>query len=269
MSTSISKGPLAPRPAAKLLWAAFLCDLLVVYLMMRLIQGLILAALNETGLTLPQFNSDLLNEAGRVAVSAVAFIVLLTLYWLVCETVLRGRTVGRACLMLDIRQVGSGNTPTLGQLASRAMRKFATFGFSGLTLRQPASHDARNGLGWWSPLGVSADSPMSHWRIKIASGSQEGSYVTLGRMESFNKERRILIGRDPNWSSLPLSREAQVSHRHAELRYDRGRWLLRESPAGARNGTFLNGKRLPKGQWTRVQVPTTFKIADVDLHFER
>lgn len=65
-------------------------------------------------------------------------------------------------------------------------------------------------------------------------GLQPAWPLTLGQQESWE------IGRDPSASiSLPVS---AVSRRHAELRCERGQWLVRD--LGSTNGTLVDGQRV-------------------------
>jgi DNA-binding NtrC family response regulator len=52
----------------------------------------------------------------------------------------------------------------------------------------------------------------------------------------------VLLGRDALLFPGGLLDDTQLSRRHAELRPERGRWILRD--LGSRNGTFVDGTRL-------------------------
>ena len=56
-------------------------------------------------------------------------------------------------------------------------------------------------------------------------------------------QERLTIGRGSENDLVLTSKK--VSREHAEIRFDRGRWVVEDR--GSFNGTFLNGTRLPLG----------------------
>jgi predicted component of type VI protein secretion system len=68
-------------------------------------------------------------------------------------------------------------------------------------------------------------------------------WLTLPDGTEHELQDRMTIGRglenDLTFTSKKVSRD------HAEIRFDRGRWLVEDR--GSFNGTFLNGTRLPSG----------------------
>jgi pSer/pThr/pTyr-binding forkhead associated (FHA) protein len=65
-------------------------------------------------------------------------------------------------------------------------------------------------------------------------------YARGAREQTLALAHPALIGRDPN--CLIQLDDAFVSARHAELRFDAGRWLVAD--CGSHNGTFVNERRL-------------------------
>jgi pSer/pThr/pTyr-binding forkhead associated (FHA) protein len=55
---------------------------------------------------------------------------------------------------------------------------------------------------------------------------------------------RLLIGRSPDCQLVFA--DDTVSRRHAELRFDEGRWMLRD--LGSANGTWVNGRRVMEAE---------------------
>ncbi len=70
----------------------------------------------------------------------------------------------------------------------------------------------------------------------------------------------VTVGRNPA-CDLPI-REGSVSGRHAELRFDSGRWIIRD--LGSSNGTFLNGARVSEAT---VKDGDTVQFGDVRAVF--
>jgi FHA domain len=81
---------------------------------------------------------------------------------------------------------------------------------------------------WLSALDAELGAAWDRPRVEVVALPAEhpGARVTLGR------------GRSCDW----VLAEETVSRRHAELRHDGRRWLLRD--LGSRNGTRVNGTRV-------------------------
>lgn len=74
---------------------------------------------------------------------------------------------------------------------------------------------------------------------------------------------RITIGRTAN-NDLAFN-EVSISRFHAYLRQDGGRWLVAD--AGSKNGSWLDGLRLPPRQEKQVFSRGAIRIGDVELKF--
>jgi FHA domain/Domain of unknown function (DUF1707) len=81
-------------------------------------------------------------------------------------------------------------------------------------------------VAWWSSLAADVRAGWDQPRVPTLALPRAESPVTLGRSRTCD-----CVLADPS-----------VSRRHAELRRDAGRWLLRD--LGSRNGTRVNGVRL-------------------------
>ena len=64
-----------------------------------------------------------------------------------------------------------------------------------------------------------------------------------------------------------FSTDIYVSGRHGELRCLGGEWQIRD--LGSTNGTFLNGKRLQKDEWTSLKAGDSIKIATKTYKLEQ
>jgi FHA domain-containing protein/uncharacterized protein DUF1707 len=82
------------------------------------------------------------------------------------------------------------------------------------------------GVAWWSSLAADVRAAWHRPRVPVLALPEADGSVTLGR----SRECDCVLA------------EPSVSRRHAELRRDEGRWVLRD--LGSRNGTRVNGIRL-------------------------
>jgi FHA domain/Domain of unknown function (DUF1707) len=81
-------------------------------------------------------------------------------------------------------------------------------------------------VAWWSTLDRDLRAAWQRPHVPVLALPEAESTVTLGRSRNCDC----------------VLAEPSVSRRHAELRRDAGRWLLRD--LGSRNGTRVNGARL-------------------------
>lgn len=263
---SMQKGRLQVRAAASLLWAAALFDAAFLYIVLQFLHRLVSALLDEAGLGLHGFRNAELNQAGAFATGLLTFVALLLIYWIICEAFLGGKTLGRQCLMLELRDE-SGKRPSASQIRRRARAKITTLGLRGLSLRRADAQDARNQLTWWSPLAAGQASPWRDWSIFVESGTYSGTSHMLERLENFARNRTIQIGRDVHWADIPLDRDAQVSGRHATLRYHEGVWELIDM--GSRNKTYAGSMPLQPHVPHPLPPDRRFRVANVQLRLKR
>jgi hypothetical protein len=99
----------------------------------------------------------------------------------------------------------------------------------------------RDGLrGLTADLPASPQAPLTRLRARLAPRPRG-----LGLPAAADLLRaRVLIGRS-SACQLVLGDDT-VSRRHAELRIERGRWLLRD--LGSSNGTWVNGRRVVEAE---------------------
>ena len=71
------------------------------------------------------------------------------------------------------------------------------------------------------------------------------------------------IGRDEQ-NDLTLESK-KVSREHAEIRLERGRWVIEDQ--GSFNGTYLNGVRLEQPR--RLAPGDVVRVGETDLRYER
>ena len=81
-------------------------------------------------------------------------------------------------------------------------------------------------VAWWSALATDVRAAWQRPRVPVLALPEADARVILGR----SRECDCVLA------------EPSVSRRHAELRRDEARWLLRD--LGSRNGTRVNGMRL-------------------------
>lgn len=266
-------GRLPERPAAHLLTAAALLDLLAVYLLLSILGSVIraglLATMPEYGDWLNGLSPDL-RVAFEIAVGVAAYLVLLLLYWLVCDLLLRGRSIGKFCLTLHPIQL-DGRPPKAGQMWNRGLRKIGRLGLGGLSVTRVDSYDRSTGTAWSSPLAPKVRSAARGWRITVASGAYAGTSHTLERLKGFNAARVIRIGREAGWPDILLDRDDRVSNRHAEIRLHNGQWQIRDfgGGKGSTHKTRVGGKAIPPMRWVVINVPVTLHVADVELRLTR
>lgn len=260
---------LPDRAAAKLLLAAGLIDAVFVLLLLEMIRALAAALAAEVA---PELAATLRALPPEIAAAAHAgstvalFLALLVGYWLVCDVLLGGRSIGRAVQMLR-PQDAAGRRATRWQLTKRGLLKASRLGLTGIDLARRAAYDAAAGIRWASPLAAAGASAARNWAVEVRSGRSAGESRLLGRIGRFSAHGVVQIGRDPNWADIVLSEDERVSAHHAILRLRGGRWQLCDygGGRGSRNGTRLGGRRLPPRRWVGLSAPAVIHVANVEL----
>lgn len=79
------------------------------------------------------------------------------------------------------------------------------------------------------------------------------------------EERIMLIGRNPECAIVLESDASAISRKHAEIRSANGKTEVRD--LGSRNGTLLNGEKLPAHQWHAVSAYDRVQICDHNFLF--
>jgi hypothetical protein len=269
----IIKSALRPDAACRLLWAAAFLDGVLIFVLLQFLGPLVGALLIMAAPDLAQFSKRMdpaIRAAVGVLVTGLSFVVLLLLYWLVTKIVLSGRSFGRMCLMMELRQT-DGSKPRIAQITKRGLRKIGSLGLSGTSVRGLDSHDRNNGLLWYSPLAAGQLSATRSWKIEVRSGQYAGTSHVLERLQGYQSKRTVQIGRDPNWADIVLDREEKVSSQHAVLRLGRGGWQIMDygGGRGSSNKTYVDGRALVPGQWHTVTTKSQIRIAGVEMQLVR
>ncbi len=73
-------------------------------------------------------------------------------------------------------------------------------------------------------------------------------------------DRKIVVGKNPGKTNLTIN-SARISNIHCSIRYDASRriYIVKDHSS---NGTFINEKRLPKGEAVECRPGTVLKLAD-------
>lgn len=252
------KERLETKTAARLLWSAALLDAVVAVAMVAVAWPFVEAV--NTSLGLPRPSSSPIYFA---LAAIVLFLVCLALYWFITEVFLRGRTLGRVCLMLEMRRQDDGKRPAMGTVTNRAVRKLSCLGMSGLGLNKAAPYDSKCGLVWHSPMAPVQASSVRNWTISILSGANKGKKHAVGRLPNFSKSRQIKIGRDPAWADIVMDEDPRISSRHATLRFGKQGWQVCDN--GSTNKTFVGGQEIQPRQWARVPKGAELSLAGVRI----
>ncbi|GFE64081.1 FHA domain-containing protein [Litoreibacter roseus] len=251
-------GRLDGRSAARLLLAAAIVDLVLVAFLARLLLPVL--PISARG------NEVILAFLG-------VFIALLALYWVLSELVLGGRSFGRSILQLDMRTNDGGNLPATRK-AARFVGKLTFLGLTGLNPNGAARYDRKTGASWFSPMAPKPIKPFKDWALQVRSGNHAGKPpVRLEQIPGFRKTGNIKIGRDPAWADLPLVGDGDVSGQHCVLMLRDGSLYIMDyggaGKPGARNGTFLDNRRLKPGKAEKVGLAQSFRLGNVVIRIDR
>lgn len=266
-------GTTAAYVTAPLLLAAGILDLFVAKALSSLLSSLLARS----------FREPLIWE------SVVLFVLVLVVYLLVCEVLLSGRSLGRACLSLRMAR-RSGSSYGLFARLTRFARKVMTLGYSGMTLTASAGYDRHAGIVWIADIGVAGDAPQHRapppvrpkkpsgnvrpirgWRFQAIGGVDDGKGVIVGKTRGFHSSRVVKIGRDSAWADLVLD-SPKVSAQHCVIRFNGDAAEILDygsNGAGSTNGTTIHGKGLRPREWRLIGGATHFFAADVKISISR
>ncbi|NVK33431.1 MAG: FHA domain-containing protein [Rhodobacteraceae bacterium] len=220
---------------------------------------------------------------------------LFVLYLFLVEVILGGFSVGRFCCGLTI----SNRRPTEGSVSWR-MKRFMgilfRFGLGSLNPNRLPAYNCSEDLLFKSDMageacvrsrsrpasGRTANAEIksrskaataSHPRavvtnLKVLSGSQKGSLVTLGHGRSFSSDGVYRIGRDPAWSDLVLADDLKVSSRHCRLQSVGGNYEVLDGDETGRkstNGTHVSGRDISGGGPVSIKTGDIFQIGQTQI----
>lgn len=261
-------GRIDGRIAAKLLMAAALVDLVAVLFLTKTFGRIVVSVLNtqnrrsgnqaETGLS---FLTGLPNEAIFILLFGVIFAV----YWVFMETIMGGRTIGRALLGLHMCDA-AGAPFGSGRRMTRGLRKVTSLGLPGLQISGPARYDRNSGCVWHGSMAPRSVGAIETWVLVLTTPDKKRKTAPLSQISSFRNTKTIKIGRDPNWADLVLPADSRASAKHCILSVRGGRLMLADNNSS--NGTFLAGKRLKPKTWVPLSGTEEFKAADIKMQFQ-
>ncbi len=237
-------GPLDDKNAARLLSAAALFDFVFLAFVCATIEPVLR---QELGLL----------RAGP-ALSAGLYLAMVLIYWLICEGVLSGATLGRFVLRLTMRDK-SGKPVSPVRRSTRAMKKIMTLGLTGLNPNTAARYDRAAEIRWFSPM---APRPVLLWRLVVQTGPDRGKSLVFNQVKGLKSSRQIKIGRDSGWADLTLTRSKGASGKHCILQIAKGNQLqIRDM--GSSNGTWVRGRQIAPDKPVRLGPVSQFRVGDV------
>lgn len=245
------RGALEPAAAARLLIAAGLLDLMVVYL--------------ATGMLAPVLKREIPLLDTDYSVFAV-FGGLMLMMWLICDLLLAGYSPGRLAVGLEMAN-GAGRHLPLPRRAVRLVGKMTTLGLTGLRLDRLAGYDRAAGTVWLSAMSPVSAVPVEEWRLRFLTGPHARRSIPLAKIPGFTTSRTIRIGRDRNWANLPLN-DPQISGQHCILRIRDQRLELRDGGDDGRpsaNGTHVGGRKISSQVWTGLDPERGFQVGTVRI----
>lgn len=239
-----SHGPLDPKPAARLLFAAGVLDLLLLYVL----AGMAYPALKQPITALLPASLD------RFALP-IFFIVLLPPFWLITDVLAGGYSPGRLALGLGMSD-SSGRHMSLPRRFTRFLGKLFCFGISGLRFGSLSHYDRLAGTVWRCPM---APPPSTDLRLAFLTGKHKGRSIALGKIPGFTPDQPLRFGRERGWAQITFDEE-NISKRHCEIVIRSGVPLIRD--LGSTYGTLVNGRRIPPQKWVPLSNARDFTLAD-------
>ncbi len=236
-------GPLDPKPAARLLVAAGILDLLLVY---------VVAEMAYPHLK-PHF-TDLLPASLHGFALPLFFLILLPLFWFATDIVAGGYSPGRLALGLGMSNA-AGRNLSLPRRFTRFMGKLFCFGLTGLRFGSLAHYDRLAGTVWRCPLAPPAP---ADFRLIFLNGKYKNRGGTLGSLPGYEPGKPIRLGTDPSWSQIKFE-DPKISATHCEVTVTNGIPMLRD--LGSTNGTFVNGRRIAPNTWVSLADAREFALA--------
>jgi hypothetical protein len=243
-------GPLDSKNAARLLSAAALVDFMFL--------GFVLATLE------PVLRQELGLRAPNLLLPLVLYFALILIYWLICEGLLGGHSLGRYALRLNMRDK-RGNPVSRIRRSTRAMKKIMSLGLTGLNPNTATWYDTAAGVTWFSPM---APRSIGLWRLVVLDGPDRGKSVEFRNVVGLKSSQQIKIGREKGWADLVLGHSDKTSGRHCVLRVEKsGDLYIRDM--GSSNGTWNGRRRVGSDKWVRIGSDGRFKVANIRIAVAR
>ncbi|WP_456385745.1 FHA domain-containing protein [Profundibacter sp.] len=205
---------------------------------------------------------SLLPKAPAELAYILTFAVIFILYWLLVETVLGGRSIGRTLLGLHMCDAG-GKPLGSARRMKRGLRKLTSLGLPGLQVSGLARYDKNSGCVWHSRMVPRPAGPIETWTLIIRTPAGKSRAVQMGQISGFRKTKSVKIGRDPNWADLVLPADSRASAKHCVLSVQNG--SLKLADYNSSNGTVLGGKKLKPKTWVRLHGNEVIGIADIKI----
>lgn len=245
------RGILDEASAARLLIAAALLDLVVVYF----------ATLILTPPLQREFSFLRVDYA-----EAGVFVVLTLVMWAICDLLLMGYSPGRLAVGVEMGH-RSGRHLSLPRRAVRLIGKLSTLGLTGLRLDRLAGYDRAAGTVWLSAMSRVSPIPPDEWRLRFLSGEYAGRSILLAKIPGFTAQKQIRIGRDRQWANLALN-DQRISSQHCVLRIRNQMVEIQDGNGAGRpsaNGTYCDTRRIPHDAWTPIDPAKGFQIGGIRI----
>lgn len=258
-------GRLPPRVAAKLLLSAAIIDLMFLQLATMMVASLLWEFTDhviKTNNLSSKVWAGLLNKDAQWS-TLFCFIVIFGFYQAITETILGGRTLGRAILGLNMCDV-DGITLRKATRMARGIRKLTSFGLSGFQITDLPRYDRSSGVFWHSRMVPRKAGPINSWRLIVEVPNKGQKSTLLGDFTEFRQLKTLKIGRDPERASLVVPSDTKMSSCHCLLSLQNGEWQIED--LNSTNGTFVNGKRIESNY--RIKLPRELQFRAADVKFQ-
>ncbi|QBX35075.1 FHA domain-containing protein [Paracoccus liaowanqingii] len=245
------RGILKEHVAARLLMAAGLLDLMIVFVAARSLAPLLQDEI-------PALRVDY--------AEIVIFALLVPIMWIICDLLLPGTSPGRLSMGLEMAHK-SGGSLSVARRSMRLLGKLSTLGLSGLRVGRLAGYDRATGTVWLSAMSRVPLTPPEQWRLKFINGTYAGRSIQLLRIPGFSDQKTLRIGRGEGWANIVLN-DPKVSARHCLLRVQGQQVEIRDGAEPGHpsaNGTFVHDGRISSEHWTPLPLDQVFQIGTTKM----
>lgn len=256
------KGPLHATVAPLMLSSAALADLVFLWCVSRFL-----------ALPLPRNLGGISKIVHPDHYSSMVFVLLIPLFWFVCEVLLEGRSPGRSVLGLHLVDKSIAPMP-LRRRITRAFRKISVLGVTGVNPFRTARYNRVTGATWISAMSPGKPRPLGEWEILFRSGSLAGKKSRLSGIKSFAQNGRIRFGRKGSgWADIAFGPvDERVSAQHCFLFVRGGRLYIQDGNGAGKpssNGTFVDGRRLKPCGTMSLSSAKNFAMADITVELRK